>query len=265
MPQLDSLKTTGGLLRSAGFKNRDVSIYPSDEDINQIASMPLEEIKSELAQMGALDIPIPTRSAFSETLKASSKCEAEPKQDKSAIWGLRRVKEIRLAWLESKSSLRVGMSELALASLILIVSSGSLVYLLKPEDNISIPAPTMPDLLDTAARVPITPNGKTNSATPSEGLGTKAPPMKETPQTHGDSDVTSLQRTPRQGRKIDSHIRTVTRLEANKREAREPESRTRHQLPATSNLTRLVLEITQKGKQEDVLVSSMEMRQPFDE
>lgn len=268
MPQSDSLKSSGGLLQSAGFENSDVLIHPSDEDINRIASMPLEQIKSELARMGALDIPIPSRSALCESIGISSKCEAKLKRRKRAIWSPSRLKEMRHAWLGSGSSptVRVGVRGLALASLILIVSGGAALHLLKPEDHVTIQAPVVPDLLDMVARIPETSGGRANRGGHPESLRDKAPPAGEGPETRVASDVAPPQGTPgRRGQRTGTHTRPVARLEASRRAAREPEGRTPRQQTATSNLTRLVLERTRKGKQEEIMVSKMEVRQPFNE
>lgn len=61
----DASTNRGWLTRLARPRKRAVPHYPTDEDIGTIAAMPLEKIKSELARMGAKDIPVPTLSSLS--------------------------------------------------------------------------------------------------------------------------------------------------------------------------------------------------------
>jgi hypothetical protein len=267
MRHSDSSKTDGGVLRSARPAKLNLPFYPSDEEISKIAAMPIEQIKSELAQMGALDVPIPTRSTLSERLKASSKYEAGSEQYDRVVRSKRSFKETRLEWLGSKSShtLRIGVSVMALACLLLIVSHGSLLHLLGLEDNVTIPAPAMPDPLDLAAHVFESSNDKSDHISHSDNLGTKAPSMLENAKTDFVRKISSFQLTQRRRRGINTHPRTDAQLEANRREARESDNRTQHQLTGTLILSNHVMEITQKGKQDGVLVSRTLMRQPLDQ
>ncbi len=244
--QSDLLWTSGGVPPPAGGKNFAVAIEPSDEDINRIASMPIEQIKRELALMGAPDIPVPARSDLFKNIKFSPRHETEPKQCERAIWQVRGLKERSGAWTRNRSSvtLKVRVCGFAMASLLLIAATGS-VLLLRSAHTVTIPAPGTPDLLDLAVSLPEKSNDQSNYYS-----------QPERPRTI--SSVPSRQSSP-PGRR-----QTGTQL-AKKHEVREAES-IQPQPLAASMFTGVAPELTPKGtQQDDVFVSQTKNRQPCSE
>jgi hypothetical protein len=144
---LDSSKTRRGLLRVAKSRTFDATNYPSDEDIQKIAFIPLGTIKKELAQMGALDTPVPRLSALRHRRTQTSTSEIERERSNSMVWSSGNLREKNFWWLSGKPShpVRIAMSLAALPILIFLISNNLRLGLLKSEDSAAIPAVAIVD------------------------------------------------------------------------------------------------------------------------
>jgi len=146
----DSSKTRDGFLRVAKSRAFNATNYPSDEDIHKIAFMPLETIKKELTQMGALDTTVPKLSALRNRRIQTSTSEVERERSNWMVWSPGDLKKKNFRWLSDKRwshPVRIAVSLAALLILIFLISNSSRVNLLKSQDRAAIPAVAIADSL----------------------------------------------------------------------------------------------------------------------